>query len=97
MPPLERTPSGDRYLVGGAVHLNHLLIPVMLSNEKPSLIVNVTSGGAYVPQPFAPIYGACKAALLSYTITLRHALRDTRLRVVELIPPAVATGLAGPA
>lgn len=83
-------------LLAGPVHLNDLLIPAMLSNEKPGLIVNVTSGGAYVPQPFAPIYAACKAALHSYTVTLRHALRDTALRVVELIPPAVATGLAGP-
>ncbi|NVN03939.1 MULTISPECIES: SDR family NAD(P)-dependent oxidoreductase [Asaia] len=58
--------------------------------------MNVTSGGAYIPQPFAPVYSACKAALHSYTVTLRHSLRDTLIRVVELIPPAVATGLAGP-
>jgi uncharacterized oxidoreductase len=49
-----------------------------------------------IPQVFAPVYSACKAAIHSYTITLRHALRNTPLRVVEVIPPAVQTGLAGP-
>jgi uncharacterized oxidoreductase len=83
-------------LLAGPVHLNHLLIPTMLHHGRRSMIVNVTSGGAFVPQPFAPLYSACKAALHSYTVNLRHALADTPCRVVELIPPAVATGLAGP-
>ena len=38
----------------GPVHLNHLLIPRMLAHGRPSAIVNVTSGGAFIPQPFAP-------------------------------------------
>lgn len=83
-------------LLSGPVHLNALLLPGMLVSGGPSLIVNVTSGGAYIPQPFAPIYAACKAALHSYTVNLRHSLRGTAVRVTELIPPAVATGLAGP-
>ncbi|WP_436519718.1 SDR family oxidoreductase [Actinoplanes sp. HUAS TT8] len=83
-------------LLAGPVHLNHLLIPTMLGHGRPCSIVNVTSGGAFVPQPFAPLYSACKAALHSYTINLRHSLSHTPCRVVELIPPAVATGLAGP-
>lgn len=82
-------------LLAGPVHLNHLLIPLMLRSNQPGLIVNVTSGGAFVPQVFAPIYSACKAAIHSYTVTLRHALNGTSLRVVELAPPAVQTGLAG--
>ncbi len=60
------------------------------------LIVNVTSGGAHIPQVFAPVYSARKAALHSYTITLRHALAGTNCQVAELIPPAVQTALAGP-
>lgn len=76
--------------------LNSLLVPEMLNRGQGGVIVNVTSGGAYVPQPFAPIYSACKAALHSYTVTLRHALANTNIRVKELIPPALATGLAGP-
>lgn len=58
--------------------------------------MNVTSGGAFVPQPFAPVYSAVKAALHSWTMNLRYALAGTTVRVTELIPPAVATGPAGP-
>jgi uncharacterized oxidoreductase len=83
-------------LLSAPIHLNHLLIPLLLGHGKESVIINVTSGGAYIPQVFAPVYSACKAALHSYTMTLRHALAGTRIRVVELIPPAVQTGLAGP-
>jgi len=82
-------------LLSGPIHLNHLLVPLMLQHGQPSLIVNVTSGGAFVPQVFAPTYSACKAALHSYTMTLRAALHGTSIRVVELIPPAVQTGLSG--
>jgi uncharacterized oxidoreductase len=83
-------------LLSGPIHLNSLLVPTMLKHARPGVIVNVTSGGAFIPQVFAPIYSACKAALHSYTVTLRHALQGTPLRVVELIPPAIRTGLAGP-
>jgi uncharacterized oxidoreductase len=82
-------------LLSGPIHLNHLLVPLILSHGKPSLIINVTSGGAYIPQVFAPVYSACKAALHSYTMTLRHALENTTCRVVELVPPAIQTTLAG--
>jgi uncharacterized oxidoreductase len=81
-------------LFAGPVHLNSLLIPLLLKNGA-GWIVNVTSGGGFIPQVFAPIYSACKAALHSYTVALRHALQGTAIRVVELIPPAVQTGLAG--
>lgn len=83
-------------LLSGPIHLNSLLAPIMLKGARPGAIVNVTSGGAFIPQVFAPIYSASKAALHSYTVTLRHALQGTPLRVVELIPPAIRTGLAGP-
>jgi uncharacterized oxidoreductase len=83
-------------LLAAPVHLGQLLIPGMLAHGRPGVLVNVTSAGAFFPQPFAPLYSAAKAALHSYTVNLRHALKATALRVVELIPPAVATGLAGP-
>ena len=85
-----------RILLSGPIHLNHLLIPLLLKHKEESLIVNVTSGGAYIPQTFAPVYSACKAALQSYTVTLRDALSNTKCKVIELIPPAVQTSLAGP-
>jgi uncharacterized oxidoreductase len=83
-------------LLSAPVHLNHLLIPLLLRPGKNSTIVNVTSGGAFIPQVFAPVYSACKAAVHHYTLTLRHALAATSCKVVELVPPAVQTGLAGP-
>jgi uncharacterized oxidoreductase len=83
-------------LLCGPIHLNSLLVPTMLKHARPGVIINVTSGGAFIPQVFAPIYSACKAALHSYTVTLRHTLQSTPVRVVELIPPAMRTGLAGP-
>ena len=83
-------------LLSGPLHLNSLLVPMMLEGARPGVIVNVTSGGAFIPQVFAPVYSACKAALHSYTVTLRHALAGTPIRVVELIPPAIRTNLSGP-
>lgn len=82
-------------LFSAVVHLNHLLVPLLLQHGRPALIANVSSGGALVPQPFAPVYSACKAAIHSYTVNLRFALAATPVRVVEIIPPAVRTGLAG--
>jgi len=82
-------------LLSAPIHLNHLLIPTILKHRNPSWIVNITSGGAFIPQTFAPVYSACKAALHSYTITLRHSLDGTNCSVVELIPPAVQTSLSG--
>lgn len=82
-------------LLSGPVHLTQLLLPLLLAHGRPARIVVVTSGGAWVPQVFAPLYSACKAGLHSFTVTLRHALGRTAVRVVELVPPAVDTGLGG--
>jgi uncharacterized oxidoreductase len=76
------------------VHLSLLLIP--LFRKLPhAAIVNVTSGLGFVPMASAPVYSATKAALRSFTLSLRHQLRDTPIEVVELIPPAVDTDLGG--
>lgn len=82
-------------LFAGPVHLDALLVPTMLAHGRPATVVEVTSGGAVVPQPFAPVYSASKAALHHYTAVLRASLATTAIRVVELMPPAVATGLGG--
>jgi uncharacterized oxidoreductase len=84
-------------LLAGPIHLNHLLIPRLLARAGPSIIANVSSGGAFVPQVFAPTYSACKAAIHSYTMVLREALAKTSCQVVEIIPPAVQTNLGGAA
>jgi uncharacterized oxidoreductase len=82
-------------LLAGPIHLNHLLVPRLLANGKQSIVANVSSGGAFIPQVFAPVYSACKAAIHSYTMVLRQALSNTSCHVVEIIPPAVQTNLGG--
>jgi len=64
-----------------------------LKTCKDSLIVNVSSGLAFVPMPIAPIYSATKAALHSYTQSLREQLVGSHVSVVELAPPGVETPL----
>lgn len=62
--------------------------------EKPlSALVNVSSGLAFVPIAFMPVYCATKAALHSLTISLRYQLRATGVQVFEIIPPSVDTEL----
>ena len=57
--------------------------------------MTVSSGLAFVPLTATPTYCATKAAMHSYTQSLRHQLRDSTVRVVELIPPYVQTELMG--
>jgi uncharacterized oxidoreductase len=77
------------------IHLARLFIPHLLRQERPA-IVNVTSGLAFVPLAGTPVYSATKAALHSFTLSLRHQLADTPIQVIEIVPPAVDTDLGGP-
>ncbi|WP_414447859.1 SDR family oxidoreductase [Burkholderia sp. 22PA0099] len=65
----------------------------LLMRRKNSLIVNVSSGLAFIPFPAAPIYSASKAALHAYTQCLRAQLAGTGVSVVELAPPGTETPL----
>jgi uncharacterized oxidoreductase len=58
--------------------------------------MNVSSGLAFVPAAFAPIYSATKAAIHSFTLSLRHQLSETNIKVIDIVPPAVNTNLGGP-
>ena len=78
----------------GPVHLSMLFIPHLLGHAA-SVIANVSSGLAFVPMAAAPIYCATKAAIHSFTQSLRHQLSKTSIEVVEIIPPAVRTNLGG--
>lgn len=77
----------------------NLLGPIRLINalvdhlaKQAGTIVNVTSGLAFVPLPGTPTYSATKAAMHSYTQSLREMLKE-RVEVIELAPPAVQTDL----
>lgn len=76
------------------IHLANLFIPHLLKVENP-YIINVTSGLAFVPMAMAPVYCASKAALHSYTLSLRQNLSEGPVKVIEIIPPAVNTDLGG--
>jgi uncharacterized oxidoreductase len=76
----------------GPIRLTAALLPHL--NQQPhAAIVNVSSGLAFVPLVFTPTYCATKAAIHSYTQSLRYQLRSTPIEVMELIPPYVQTHL----
>ncbi|PNQ77812.1 oxidoreductase [Erythrobacter sp. SAORIC-644] len=63
-----------------------------LKAQKNAAIINVTSGLAFVPMPRTATYSATKAAMHSYTVSLRAKL-EGKVEVIELAPPAVQTEL----
>lgn len=74
------------------IHLAIALLPRFL--ERPeAAIVNVTTGLVYAPFGNTPGYSAAKGGLHAFTRSLRWQTRNTRLQVVDLLPPAVATSL----
>jgi uncharacterized oxidoreductase len=70
------------------IYLAARFIPLLSSRER-SAIVNVSSGLGFVPLAIFPVYCATKAAIHAFTISLRHQLKDTPIRVFEVIPPTV--------
>lgn len=76
------------------IHLISLLIPHFTKQEYAA-ILNVSSGLAFAPMAAAPVYCATKAALHSFTISLRYQLADSPIEVVEIVPPMVNTNLGG--
>jgi len=76
------------------IHLA-LLFVKHLAQKSDAAIINVSSGLAFSPLAFMPMYCATKAALHSFTLSLRHQLRDTPVKVIEIIPPKVQTDLGG--
>ncbi|WP_022823393.1 SDR family oxidoreductase [Hymenobacter norwichensis] len=81
--------------VEAPIHLAMLFIEQLQAQSHPA-IINVTSGLAFTPAAFVPIYSATKAALHSFTLSLRHQLNQTPIQVLEIVPPAVNTDLGGP-
>jgi uncharacterized oxidoreductase len=78
--------------LSGPVRMVQQFLP-HLKTRKGALIVNVSSGLAYIPFPTSPVYSATKAAIHSFTQSLRVQLDGTGVTVIELAPPAVETPL----
>lgn len=73
------------------VWISYLLLPVLLNNNKPSAIVNISSGLVFAPKKNSAVYCASKAALHSISQSLRYQLAETNVTVHEAIMPLVET------
>ena len=71
------------------------LVELFLKLDSPDVIMNVTSGLAFIPLSKVPVYCATKAFMRSFTLSLRHQLKSTGTEVIEVIPPALDTDLGG--
>jgi uncharacterized oxidoreductase len=74
------------------VHLSALFIPYLMQQAEAALVM-VSSGLGFIPISSMPVYCATKAALHSLSWSLRHQLRQTSVKVFEIVPPTVDTEL----
>jgi uncharacterized oxidoreductase len=77
--------------VGGVVRMTSAFIDILTANR--GAVLNISSALAFVPLPCIPIYCATKAAIHSYTQSLRFQLEETGVEVIEIMPPAVKTDM----
>jgi uncharacterized oxidoreductase len=78
----------------GPIRMMNAFVPFLVAKDD-AVIMNVSSGLAFVPLPLTPTYNATKAAIHSFTQSLRVQLAGSSVQVLELVPPAVQTTLMG--
>lgn len=76
----------------GTLRVVDAFLPLLL-RQAAAAVLTVSSGLAFVPLPATPTYNATKAAIHSYTESLRVQLAGTSVQVIEIVPPAVQTDL----
>ncbi len=89
---IEKAVSEIKINFESPVVLSALFIP-LLSGKENSAIINISSGLGFIPLSIMPIYCATKAALHSFSISLRHQLQNAGIKVFEAIPPTVDSDL----
>jgi len=94
--------NGIRSLAGAEAEIDtNLVAPIWMSayfipllmKQKEAAIVNISSGLGFVPIASMPIYCATKAAVHSFSMSMRHQLKGTSIKVFEVVPPMVDTDL----
>ena len=76
----------------GLINVTSAALP-LLRRAPRARVIHVSSGLGFVPHAGAPVYSATKAAVHSFTVSLRHQLVGSTVQVVEIIPPVVDTRL----
>ncbi|MFI1353911.1 SDR family oxidoreductase [Streptomyces sp. NPDC020898] len=96
--PAELAVAEDHITVNllGSIRMTYAFLP-LIAGKDDAAVMNVTSALAFVPYAIAPTYGATKAALHSFSESLRIQLAgaDAGIQVIEMVPPGVRTTLMG--
>jgi uncharacterized oxidoreductase len=77
--------------VGGVLRMTSAFIDILTASK--GTLINISSGLAFVPLPCLPIYCATKAAIHSYTQSLRFQSEESGVEIIEIMPPAVRTDM----